>query len=410
MTKIELQQERAKFVEQMRALNAKNRNLSADDQKEWDRLKREADALTARIQRQETLDSPDYDIDRTDPRARAIDPLRSAHGGDNPLLSRGGESRTPEQREQSEAFRRYLLTGQRNGDLQTRELGTGAGSGVLVPLHISSQIIQDVEALSNVRRPRAAGIPGASVMQIEGNTDIPAIGDATALRLSESDTDDGGIVETDVTIGDVNLRPNLTVCRVDVKVHLLNRSAPSIEQELVRSFARSIAKLEQSEFYSGTGTDEPEGLLTVAAAETAASETTFTDEELENLFFTMGPEFLNDSVWLASPTAYKIISAMEDGASHRLFSPDRVDGIPRVYGRPVLLDGAMPAVATSAKPLALVNLREGYLIGEEVQFTVMVDPYTRADSAEVRIFASRFNDGRVRRAAAITDLAMDAGE
>jgi HK97 family phage major capsid protein len=290
--------------------------------------------------------------------------------------------------------------------LQERSLATTSGEvgGYLVPTGVSSQVIQDVAALESIRRG-AQGAPGASVLPLEGPTNVPLINDATADYYSEAGTS-SGIADTAPTFSNVELRPQLLIARVPVKWHLLNRSVADLQQELVRSFTRGIAKAENSKFFVGTGTNEPEGLTTVSPTVTAAAVDVFTAAEIDEVFYSMPTEFVNQSVWIVSPEAAAIIRSLETSQGVPLYSQDRSDGLTRVHGRPLIVDSYMPSVEAAAVPVVLADLSQAYVIGEETGLTVLADPYSRSSFAETVINVFKFNDGRIRKASAVKSLKM----
>jgi len=77
-------------------------------------------------------------------------------------------------------------------------------------------------------------------------------------------------------------------------------------------------------------------------------------------------------------------------------------------GVPVVLEPLMPAPTAALKPIVLANVPVGYLIGEEKGMSVLVNPYSADATGETKITMYKFNDGRVRVAAAVKYLLMHA--
>jgi HK97 family phage major capsid protein len=342
-------------------------------------------------------------------RARQFDNPGSGAGRED---TRGGqEGQQSTEQEQRTALYRLMTDGPDRRDtnlygsvLQRASLSTASGAvgGFLVPVFVEAAVIQDLEAIDDVRSL------GARVMPINGRENLPSIVDAAAVYQSESGAI-SGMTRADPTFANIEIRPALLSANTHYGWHVQSFSPANVEEEIKRSFGRSLGKKAAEKFLVGTGSDEPEGLLEGASTGvTAASETTFTAVELTALWYSLAREFQAGSSWLLSAAAATVARTLESDNGAPLWVPNLRDGSETLFGRPVRINPYMESLATSNRPIVVGDMAEAYIIAESGVF-IVVDPYTRAANAENRVIAYRFSDGRVKRAAAAKKLVMDDG-
>lgn len=301
-------------------------------------------------------------------------------------------------------FVNYITRGDTNGVVKVRanmaSNGTTTG-GYLVPTVVSAAVIQDLAAMETVRRL------GAQVIEVAGNTNVPIFEDAAANFIQEANS----ITATDPTVARVQIQPNLLVCRTSFSWQLENRSAANIVDQLRGSFARGIAKKEAAKFLYGGGTNEPAGLVAgVSATSATASVSTFTAAELLGCFWALDPFYANNGTWVMSPQAASIARTLESTNGALLWYSNLSTGNETLMGRPVVIDANMDAVTGGGgkKPVVFVDVPSAYIIGEEVGLTFLRDDYTAAGTGEVKMYLSKFVDGRVKKSAAGKALLMKA--
>lgn len=357
--------------------------------------KREAEisALSQWLQADAALDERERAFDHD------VQTRNDRRGSDRP------DELTPEQRteRENEAFVQYLATGDRSlirsnprfEMLQRASMATTSGSvgGYTVPTAVASQIIQDLPALETVR------MAGAQVIQIAGNQNIPTMAHPTAAYVAEA----GTITDSDPTTGVVSLTPNMLVVSTTYTLQLENRSAADIVAEIRKAFAIAIAEKEDSKFLVGSGTNEPAGVAYGGTlGVTTASTTTFTAAEIISLWYSLDVRYMNQSSWIMRPEAAAILRGLAaSGSGDLVWSPGLADGVQRLFGRPVYLNAYMDAVTAAKKPVIVGDIYSAYVIGEEVTMQILVDPYTQASTGKKKIYMYLFNDGRVKKSAAV---------
>jgi HK97 family phage major capsid protein len=276
---------------------------------------------------------------------------------------------------------------------------SGAVGGYLVPTFVQSLIVQDTLGFDTVRNA------GAQFMTVRGKENVPVINDPTAVYQSEAAAI-AGMTAADPTFGEVQVRPTLLSANTAYSWHVQNFSEVDVEQEIIRSFGRAIRKAAAKKYLVGGGTDEPQGIVAGAGTGvTCAAQTTFTAAEVDTLWGSLSPEFQQSAIWVVSPTAATILRSLESSAGFPLWMQTLAQGFQTLYGRPVVIDSNMDAVAATKKPILLASVPDAYVIAESTIYLV-VDPYTLATNAQNRVIAYQFSDGRVKKASAAKAMAM----
>lgn len=304
-------------------------------------------------------------------------------------------------------FHNYLLTGsndllgQHTAKVRANLITTGTTTGGYgIPTFWAAQIIHDLDAFESVRKA------GASVMDITGVTNFTSMAKVSANRIAEASS----VTATDPTVGRVTLTPTKLVASTTGSWEVFNRFVADLGAEIRRAFAQGIAEKEGAEFLTGSGTGEPQG-LTVGGGQggsTTASATAITAGEMIALHYSMNPAYLGGAKYFLNGTTAALLRPLSFGTTSvplPLFV-DGPDGTPRIMGTPVVLEPLMPAPTAALKPIVLANVPVGYLIGEEMGMSVLVNPYSADSTGETKITMYKFNDGRVRVAAAVKYLLM----
>lgn len=124
---------------------------------------------------------------------------------------------------------------------------------------------------------------------------------------------------------------------------------PIVTEVATRALATKIA----SQVASGTGTTMPDGLPIIAAnGKTATAKTTFTYDELTDLYLSVLPGARARGSWIAGSTAFGIIFKMKDADGRPFMQPAPAAGMSdTLMGKPIREDAAYPASTTGLKPV-----------------------------------------------------------
>jgi HK97 family phage major capsid protein len=291
------------------------------------------------------------------------------------------------------------------GVLTRASLSTASGAvgGYLVPTFVQSMVIQDLAKFQTVRRL------GASTRTLMGKENLPMVNDPTAAFITEADAVSTGMSATDPTFSQVEIRPELVYATTNFSWHVQQFSPADVEQEIRKSFGRAIAKTTAEKYLTGTGTNQPQGLVTGAGVGvTAAAVDAFTAEEITQLWYSLDPWHQLDAAFIIRAEAATLLRTLESANGSPLWVRDMASGADTLFGRPVVIDPFMPAMEASGRPVVVASMAEAYVIAES-QIFVVVDPYSRHRHAENVVTFYQFVDGRVRRSDAAKALEMNDG-
>lgn len=151
-----------------------------------------------------------------------------------------------------------------------------------------------------------------------------------------------------------------------ISQELLEDSAFDLSSEIGDMLGTRLGRIMGAQNTTGTGSAQPNGIVTAAtAAITAASTTAFTGDELLALVHSLDPAYrglpsvgfmCNDAVLLA-------IRKFKDGAGQYLWQPGLVAGSPdRLLGYPVTVNQHMSSTFTAAQKLVLFGAFEKFII------------------------------------------------
>lgn len=124
---------------------------------------------------------------------------------------------------------------------------------------------------------------------------------------------------------------------------------------------RRVADIQNVEFTTGTGSSQPNGIVTAAADSgiTAASATTYTYDELLEVEHAVDPAYRRGpgTGWMFNDTTLKAIRKIKDGNSLPIWTRSVVVGEPdNIDGYPYTINQAMASPATTAKSVLFGKL------------------------------------------------------
>jgi HK97 family phage major capsid protein len=126
-------------------------------------------------------------------------------------------------------------------------------------------------------------------------------------------------------------------------------AAFNLEGYLIKRLARNFARAEDKGFITGTGTDEPVGILDdTAGAETAATVETITYDDVISLYFSVKAEYRTNAVWLMNDKTALALRKLKDSAGNYLWN--NADNT--ILGKPVMISEYMPDAEEGTKPIA----------------------------------------------------------
>ena len=364
------------------AAEAESRDLTSEEQAEWDRRDNEIDALQSRIQgitnaenRKQRLSALEDEMKAVLPRqtsaktpARNDKPMNLAFdAGKWGTIHVDGNSpnRDLAQPEYREAFLSYL-SGNLNGNYQSLGLKVSDDTkgGYLVPTEFAAGLIKFLDDEVLMRRLCRVMPPtmAKSVGHLSYDTDIANAtwgAEVPASDISEDDT---------ARFGNREMTPHLMTTLIKASQQLLaSTTAIGVESFIQSRAAYKFGITENVAFLTGSGAQRPLGIFTAsndgvstARDTTCASTTTFTMDELINVQSSVKSRYKDRGVWLVHRDFVKTLRKLKYGTGEYMLG---IGGEPdTLLSRPIYQDENAPNTFTTGQYIAAFFDPQFYVI------------------------------------------------
>jgi HK97 family phage major capsid protein len=362
---------------------ADGRDLTDEEHAEIEGL--EADLAAARERRERTLAARKRIEDGEKVVTAALVTGAPVQGPDNGLEA---------------AFTAYLRTGRENADIQelraAQSEGTPSEGGFLVPPGIRSKIVErmvDFGGLANV----------VDEITTDTGNELPWLteDDDTANRaeqVAEGGTMAGG---ADFGFGKVTLGAYSYMAGgtgglpLRLSRELVQDSAFDIVGRLARKLGERGARLRSQLIVSGTGVNQPQGIVTgrTGAGMYSGGSDALVYADFLNVIHSVDPAYRKSGNcrWAFNDTFAEVVEGILDGNNRPLLKPagEGISSDPSsasLLGFPVTIDQAFSnPTATSATVNFGVfgDLREGYVIRNVRAVELLVNPYSRMANRQI---------------------------
>jgi HK97 family phage major capsid protein len=396
MKNIELRGQRAELIKNATAIveNAQKegRSLNAEEKSKFDAM--EADARSIKEQ---------------------IDTLERAAELKKELASNAEARQAAPKASKSSTFAKYLRNGM--GALNTEEralmgemrgtstqvVGTDSLGGFLVPQDFSDEL--DMASLFTGEVERLAkklDTAGGALL------DYPTINDTAtdANLISEA----ASVTVQDMTFANAQLSAYNYASQVRVSMQLLQDNAFDLNGFLAESMGERIARATNGAFTTGTGSSQPQGIVTGSSlGNTAASATAIAADDILDLIHSIDPSYRNKASFglMAHDNIIAAIRALGIGSSNDfpIFIPSMEAGQPdKLFGYNVYYNNDMQSsIATGTKTLIAADFSKFVVRSAGgVQFVRLNERYM--DELEVGFVAYARKDSKVLDTRAVKHL------
>lgn len=354
-TSVELRQQSARIVEQMRTITnqaeAENRNLDGTELEAWNKAESEFTDLAQRIARAEDLEAREAEHAR---------PLHAAAPTDRPDDGQGDQkNRTQQQRS---AFYEFLRRGGRMAPEQRALVENTAGE-ILVPEDLETEIYR--------------ALPGLTVMRSLVSTRPTTSNRIRRRSLSEVAVGWGSLETSEQTLTDsMPGTPTEEWTYIEDLYGLakigedeLDDTDVNLESFVRDSFARAIGEAEDTGFTIGTGhaSNQPVGLMTtgggVPVVTEAAGNTTIKVEQFKRLIYAVPAQYRRNGAFVMSSAAELELSVLKDANGQFLWQPSVQAGRPNTFqGYAIHNQEDIAAPAASANVAVFGDFNAGYRV------------------------------------------------
>lgn len=303
----------------------------------------------------------------------------------------GAEGDEALQAEHKSAWLKWVRKGDDAGlaDIERKAMnvGTPADGGYAVPIQQDRDIMRlltDLSPMRQVCRVMTVGTEDYRKLVNLGGTASGWVGETDARPATAGPT----LAQLKPSFGELYANPEVTQKALDDIFF-------NVEGELSQDISESFAVLEGKAFLSGTGTNQPVGLLTAKTSAEADSARAFGTVQhiatgvadnfpakdpadiLIDLIYSMkagyrtGAQFMMNSMTLATMRKWK------DGQGNYIWQPAMQNGQPgSIFGYGYVTNEDMPSAGAGALPVVFGNFQQAYIIFDRVGIRSLRDPYT----------------------------------
>lgn len=402
--KIELYAEKKDVFAQMQDLNKRakdeQRELKADEKAQFDKLDLRMDEIIADIERQTKFEE------------------RSKQEAANNFAQRKETPKRDEVAFRTEAYTKMLRYGynglnaeERNAiekrGTDTQITTTDSLGGYTVPEGFGDEIIKSMAHYSGV-------LEAAKIIRTNSGNPLPfPTSDQTAVkgkRIGE------GVAQAvlDVTFGTKVLNSYIyTSDIIKWSYALAQDSAFDVGAETNQIAAERLGRILNEEMTTGTGSSQPNGVVTAAGAgHTAAATNAITSAELLELIYSVDRDYRRNGSFMLADATVKAIRQLEIGSadSRPLWQPSLRDGEPdTIHGYKYYVNNDMDNVGSGVSSVvALFGDFSKYCVRMSKDLTLKPLFERYADEMVVAYFMYCRADGELMDAAAIKKLALAA--
>ena len=395
LTTQQLREQRASLFEKMKAVSdrasAENRLLSAEEVATYDRIDAEYTQVEDEIDRREAAQAREKNMVRRDPSGtledgggQVVDDGEAYNRVFTNFLRRGMADLSPEDK--------AVMSGKASQILNAAGIGTGAAGGFTVSPEFRDKLIETQKWYGPM-------LQEAEVIHTETGAQLPWPTNDDTANVGAILAENTQVTEQDATFGTANID-----------------SAFNLGVWLPRKLGTRLGRILNQHFTTGTGTNQPDGIVTSAAVG-ATSTGSFAAtggvsfDNLIDLIEALDPAYGGGEglKFMGHQSVRKAIRKLKDSQGRYLWEPSVKEGVPnQVQGYPFILNNDMPTLAASSKSLLFGNIRDAYLIRivRDMQTMRLQERY--ADFLQVGFLAFERADGTLQDANAVRVLQTTA--
>lgn len=386
---------------------AANRDLTGEETATYDKAEADLDRLEAEIGRAEKHDArtEKYNtVDRTGvvpaPREPDDDNPRNSERYKTAFLAFLRDGTADLEREDKQILRAGWVEGKEFK--AAAGVGTGAAGGYAVPPAFRDQMVETMKWFGPM-------LQLAETITTDTGVNLPwATNDDTA-NVGAILAENTQVTEQDVTLGQASLDAFMYTSKLVRVSYQLLQDRPDFDSWLARKLGERIGRILNQHFTTGTGTAQPDGIVTSATVGVTGTGSFATTggvaygnliDTLEALDPAYGAG--NGLRWMLHQSARKAIRKLMDSQNRPIWEPSLQVGQPdSLLGYPVSLNNDMPTLAVNSKSILFGNIAEAYVIRIVRDITTLRLTERYADFLQVGFLAFERADGTMQNANAV---------
>lgn len=354
----------------------KTGTLSAEKQTEFDAFEAEGDRLQVEIDARRKAGARQIPPQRPQRDRLAIsrEEIILDMGKHRPALAL--KPGTPEHLratpQYEEAFAYWLTGGQVGKQSLALQVSNKTKGGVMAPTAVAAGIIKFLDDAVVMRQLSHVETLGNAVSlgAVSYDTDYADADWTAEITTSDISEDDAA------RFGSRELTPHL-LTKLVLWSQKLGRSVPSLLSFVQERLGYKFAITENKAFLTGDGAQTPLGVFVAdddgvptSRDITASAATTFTADNLWEVFFNLKEQYQRNSSWVVSRGFVSRVRRLKDGNGQYLWMPG-LNGMPgTICDRPYYIDENAPSTFTASQYVAvLADFKTGYWIADALDMT-----------------------------------------
>jgi HK97 family phage major capsid protein len=292
--------------------------------------------------------------------------------------------------------------------------GSSATGGVLVPTLVMPTVLEFLKAYGGMRQV-AWIFPTAGGQPFTWGTidDTTAEGEMVAEGVTASDDD---LAFDSVSIG----AHKFSSKTIPVSMEILQDAAVDVESIVLRALATRIARGQNRKFTTGTGTGQPQGVITAASVGYTAptgNTTSLSYDFFQELYHSVDPAYRASAscAWMMNDKTWKVIKKLKDANNRPLFLPSLESAFSggnatgyMIEGKPIVINQHMADLAANSKSVAFGDFSK-YMIRDVMDVLILrFTDSVYAKKAQVGFLAWARADGRMIDAKNATTSAWES--
>lgn len=266
-------------------------------------------------------------------------------------------------------------------ELSTKALSAGSNpnGGYLVPTAQSAMIVSKIFESSPLRQLATVETIGTDSIEISVDT-----GDAATGWVGEIGT---RAATATPDVGTQKISVHEVYAKQQATQKFLEDASINVEAWLADKTADKMARTEATAFVSGTGVNQPRGILTYTAGSAGArstilqynsgSATLITADAVLAMPYQIKSDYMANAVWLMKRSTVMAVMLLKDGQGQYIWRPGLATGQPSTLaGYNIQPADDMPAVAAGTLPVAFGDFRHGYRVVDRLGITTLRDPFS----------------------------------
>ena len=398
MKNIELRGQRAELIKGATAIvdaaQKEGRSLNAEEKSKFDAMEADARSIKDQIDVIERTAEMKKEL-AANAEVREAAPKATRKGAFEKYLRNGMGSLSANERS---------IMGELRGT-STQIAGTDSLGGFLVPQDFSNELDMATLFTGEVERlAKKLNTAGGALL------DYPTINDtATDAALT---AEAAGVGVQDLTFANAQLSAYNYASQVRVSMQLLQDNAFDLNAFLAEAMGERIARATNAAFTTGTGSSQPQGIITGASlGNTAASATAIAADDILDLIHSIDPSYRNKQSFglMAHDNVIAAIRALGLGSANDfpIFIPSMEAGQPdKLFGFNLYYNNDMESAITTGKKTLLAADFSKFVVRSAggVQMVRLNERYM--DELEVGFVSYARKDAKVLDSRAVKHLAQ----